>query len=137
MTLTRLSPEGFDIANAWLQHGTIAETAKALKVSENSIVTALKEPTIKSYLDSVYLDMGYRNRNRLGALLDRVIDMKIQEAEESEMWTDKDVIDLITLAHKMRMDEIKATNNTSTTVNVANFNEGSNYGKLMEKLING
>lgn len=135
--LTRISPEGFDIANAWLQYGTIAETANALQVSESSVVTALKEPTIKSYLDSVYLDMGYRNRNKLGALLDKIIDMKIQEAEDSEMWTSKDIIDLITLAHKMRMDEIKATTNTSTTVNVANFNEGSNYGKLMEKLING
>lgn len=137
MTITRLSPEGFDIANAWLQYGTIAETAKALQITENSVVTALKEPTIKSYLDSVYLDMGYRNRNRLGALLDKVIEIKIQEAEDSEMWTSKDIIDLITLAHKMRMDEIKATSTNNTTVNVANFNEGSNYGKLMEKLING
>lgn len=137
MTLTRLSPEGYDIANAWLQYGTIAETAKALQVTENSVVTALKEPTIKTYLDSVYLDMGYRNRNKLGALLDKVIDIKIQEAEDSEMWTSKDIIDLITLAHKMRMDEIKATANNTTTVNVANFNEGSNYGKLMERLIGG
>jgi hypothetical protein len=135
--LTRISPEGYDIANAWLQYGTIAETALALQVPESSVVTALKEPTIKTYLDSVYLDMGYRNRNKLGALLDKIIDLKIQEAEDSEMWTSKDIIDLITLAHKMRMDEIKATTNTSTTVNVANFNEGSNYGKLMEKLING
>lgn len=135
--LTRISPEGFDIANAWLRYGTIAETALALQVPESSVVTALKEPTIKTYLDSVYLDMGYRNRNKLGALLDKIIDIKIQEAEDSEMWTNKDIIDLITLAHKMRMDEIKATTNTSTTVNVANFNEGSNYGKLMEKLING
>jgi hypothetical protein len=135
--LTRISPEGFDIANAWLQYGTIAETAHALQVTESSVVTALKEPTIKSYLDSVYLDMGYRNRNKLGALLDKIIDIKIQEAEDSEMWTSKDIIDLITLAHKMRMDEIKATATNNTTVNVANFNEGSNYGKLMEKLING
>jgi hypothetical protein len=34
------------------------------------------------------------------------------------------------------MDEIKAEKDTNTTVNVANFNEGGNYGKLMEKLLN-
>lgn len=135
MTLTRLTPEGFDIANAWLQYGTVPETAKALQLPEHVVVAALKEKHLKSYLDGVYLDMGYRNRNKLGALLDRMIESKIAEAEESEIWTSKDLFDLISLAHKMRMDEIKAEKENNTTVNVANFNEGGNYGKLMEKLL--
>lgn len=136
MTITRISAEGFEIANAWLQYGTVAETAKALQLPEHVVVSALKEKPLKSYLDGVYLDMGYRNRNKLGALLDRMIEAKIAEAEESEIWTSKDLYDLISLAHKMRMDEIKAEKDTNTTVNVANFNEGGNYGKLMEKLLN-
>jgi hypothetical protein len=137
MTLTRLSPENFDVANAWLQYGNVQDTARALAIPEHVVVSTLKDKQIKAYLDGVYLDMGYRNRHKLGALLDRMIDQKIEEAEESGVFTGKDLYDLIALAHKMRMDEIKAEKaENSTTVNVANFGEG-NYGKLMGKLLEG
>jgi hypothetical protein len=135
MTLTRISPESFDVANAWLQYGNVKDTALALCVPEHVVVTTLKDKQIKSYLDGIYLDMGYRNRHKLGALLDTLIEKKIEEAQESEVWTSKDLYDLIALAHKMRMDEIKAEKSeNNTTVNVANFGEG-NYGKLMERLL--
>lgn len=137
MSLTRLSPENFDVANAWLQYGNVKETAEALMIPEHVVVATLKDKQIKAYLDGVYLDLGYRNRQKLGALLDKIIDQKLEEAEETGIYTSKDLVDLITLAHKMRMDEIKAEKNeNSTTVNVANFGEG-NYGKLMGRLLEG
>ena len=136
MSLTRISPENFDIANAYLQYGTVQEVARVMQLPEHVVVTNINMPQTKAYLDGVYLDMGYRNRSKLGALLDTMIEKKIEEAQESEVWTSKDLFDLISLAHKMRMDEIKALKNegNSTTVNVANFGEGQ-YGKLMERLL--
>lgn len=135
MTLTRISPENFDVANAWLQYGNVKETALALMIPEHTVVAILKEPQIKTYLDGVYMDLGYRNRNKLAQLLDTIIDKKLEEAEETGIYTSKDLFDLISLAHKMRMDEIKAEKSeNNTTVNVANFGEG-NYGKLMSKLL--
>ncbi len=136
--LTRIQPEEFDIANAYLQYGTSDEVAVQLGLPAYKVVEVLERPDIKSYLDGVYLDQGYRNRSKLGALLDRVIEKKLEEAEESEMYTSKDIVDLITLAHKMRIDELKLTKKEqSTTVNVANFGDGSNYGNLMSKLLEG
>lgn len=133
MTLTKLSPEGHDVANAYLQYGTVPETARALMVPEHVVVSTLQKPEIKRYLDGVYLDLGFRNRHKLGALLDKMIEAKIEEAEESGVYTSKDLFDLISLAHKMRMDEIKAEKNEGTTVNVAQF--GGNYDKLMGRLL--
>lgn len=134
--LTRISPEGFDVANAYLEFGTVQETAKQLQIPEHEVVRTLNQREIKTYIDGVYMDLGYRNRSRLGAVLDKMIDQKLEEAEETGVYTGKDLFDLLQFAHKMRMDEIKAEQKVdqSTTVQVANFGEG-NYGKLMDRLL--
>jgi hypothetical protein len=94
----------------------------------------------------VYLDTGYRNRFKLASALDNIIEEKLAEAEESQMYTNKDVADLLQMAHKMRMDEIKAMaemekaklspirQQANIQINELPFGQG-NYGKLMEKLI--
>lgn len=134
--LTRLAPEGFDIANAYLEFGSAEEVARQLDLPVHTVSEMLSKKEVKDYLDGVYLDMGYRNRNKLGALMDKIIESKIKEAEESEIYTSKDLLQVLELAHKMRMDEIKVQEKPQigTNINVANFGEG-NYGKLMEKLL--
>lgn len=134
--LTKLAPEGFDIANAYLEYGTVEKVAQQLQLPQHEVAATLTRRDVKDYLDGIYLDMGYRNRNKLGALLDTMIEAKVTEALETEVYTTKDLFDLISLAHKMRMDELKLTQAQpiGTNVNIANFGEG-NYGKLMEKLI--
>jgi hypothetical protein len=65
------------------------------------------------------------------------------------MYSNKDLADLLQMAHKMRMEELKAqqeteknstriANQTNVQINDAAlpFGQG-NYGKLMEKLLNG
>ncbi len=139
-TLTKITPEGFDIANAWLMYGNIETTAEQLQVPRHEVVRVLQIPEVKRYLDGVYLDMGYRNKNKLGNLLDKIIESKVAEAEESGMWTSKDLLEIIALQHKMRMDEIKASKEAgpgvAVQVNTNNFGD-SNYGRLMDKLISG
>jgi hypothetical protein len=137
MTITKLAPEQFDVANAYLQYGTVETTAEMLQVPTHVVVKILKEPEIKTYLNSIYLDLGYRNRNKLGALLDKMIDAKIEEAEDSGIYTKKDLLELITLAHKMRMDEIKAEQTVTNTVNIANIGQDTAYGRLMQTLLPG
>ena len=91
--------------------------------------------------------MGYRNKNNIASVLDEMIASKLEEAQESGVYSNKDLADLLQMAHKMRMDEIKAqadlvkaeTTNIKTQNNVQineslPFGQG-NYGKLMEKLL--
>ncbi len=93
--------------------------------------------------------MGYRNKNNIASLLDEMIQSKLEEAQESGVYSSKDLADLLQMAHKMRMDEIKAqaelekvsSSNIKNQTNVQ-INEGvpfgqGNYGKLMDKLLNG
>ena len=145
--LTTISPEGLEVANSYLQFGNINAVVQSLGVSENQVVELLNKREVKKYIDTVYLDIGYRNRNNIAGLLDDMIESKLDEAKETGVYSSKDLADLLQMAHKMRMDEIKAqadlekaqATNVKSQTNVQ-INEGvpfgqGNYGKLMEKLL--
>jgi hypothetical protein len=145
--LVKISPEGLEVANCYLQHGSIDTVSAMMQVPHNTVVTLLNQREVKQYIDTIYLDMGYRNRNSIGSLLDEMIESKLEEARESGVFSSKDLADLLQMAHKMRMDEIKAQtdlqkvesgnikNQTNVQINEAvPFGQG-NYGKLMEKLL--
>lgn len=141
--LASISPEGFDVANAYLYYGTIKDTAEQLDIPAHKVVSVIQRPEVKRYLDGVYLDMGYRNRTAIGQVLDTMIESKLKDAEESGIYTKEDLFKLLELAHKMRIDEIKLTgpNIPHTAVQInhqgdSHFGDTA-YGKLMEKLIAG
>jgi hypothetical protein len=144
---TRISPEGLEVANAYLELGNIQAVCIRLKLDEGECSEILAKREVKSYVDQVYLDTGYRNRFKLAEALDDLIDKKMEEADESEIYSNKDLADLLQMAHKMRMDEIKAqvdlekakASNVKNQINIQNngelpFGQG-NYGELMKKLL--
>ena len=145
--ITTISPEGIEVANTYLQYGNIREVCNYLGVREDKVVSILNKREVKQYIDTVYLDMGYRNRNNLASVMDDMIASKLEEAVETGIYSKKDLADLLQMAHKMRMDEIKAQAELEKATTVRNqtnvqINEGipfgqGNYGKLMEKLLNG
>ena len=144
---TKMSPEGLEIANSYLEHGSIPAVASKLRVSQNEVSEVLNKREIKQYIDTVFLDTGYRNRFKLSETLDMLIEKKLEESEETQIYTNKDMADLIQMAHKMRMEEIKAqtemekakAQTVKTQVNIQD-NSGSpfgqgNYGELIKKLM--
>jgi|TARA_B110000444_G_scaffold256675_1_gene293522 hypothetical protein len=144
---TKMSPEGLEIANSYLEHGSIPAVASKLRVSQNEVSEVLNKREIKQYIDTVFLDTGYRNRFKLSETLDMLIEKKLEESEETQIYTNKDMADLIQLAHKMRMEEIKAQTEmekakamtVKTQVNIQDnsgtpFGQG-NYGELIKKLM--
>ena len=145
--LTTISPEGLEVANSYLTFGNLRAVVEQLGVQENKVVELLNKREVKKYIDTVYLDMGYRIKNNIACLLDEMIESKLEEAKESGVYSNKDLADLLQMAHKMRMDEIKAqaelekaqATNVKSQTNVQ-INEGlpfgqGNYGKLMDKLL--
>ena len=142
-----ISPEGLEIDNSYLQFGNIRAVSDHLRIPEDKIATLLNKREVKKYIDTVFLDQGYRNKNTIGTLLDEMIASKLEDAQESGIYSNKDLADLLQMAHKMRMDEIKAqadlekvqasTIRTQNNVQINSevpFGQG-NYGKLMEKLL--
>jgi molybdenum cofactor biosynthesis enzyme len=148
--VTTISPEGLEVANCYLQYGNIRAVCEYMGVPENKVVDILNKREVKKYIDTVYLDMGFRNKNNIASVLDEMIKSKLEEAQETGIYSSKDLADLMLMAHKMRMDELKAQaellkaestnirNQTNVQINDASlpFGQG-NYGKLMEKLLNG
>lgn len=147
--LTTISPEGLEVANCYLQFGNIRAVCDYMQVPEDKVVSLLNKREVKKYIDTVYLDMGYRNKNNIATVLDEMITSKLEEAQESGVYSNKDLADLLQMAHRMRMDEIKAqadllkaeSTNIKNQTNIQ-VNEGvpfgqGNYGKLMERLLQG
>lgn len=143
--LVPISPEGLEIANCYLVLGNIKGVSQELSIPEHTVTEWLGKREVKKYIDQVYLDTGYRNRNNIASLLDEMIASKLEEAQESGIYTKKDLYDLLVLAQKIRESELKSQNETSkigSQTNVQINDAGglfgqSNYGKLMESLING
>ena len=144
---TKMSPEGLEIANAYLELGNTFSSLRSFRSRREYSTRVFRKKRNKQYIDQVYLDTGYRNRFKLANALDDIIERKLEEAEESQIYTNKDLADLLQMAHKMRMDEIKAMaelekaksssikNQTNVQINSEMpFGQG-NYGKLMEKLL--
>lgn len=144
--ITKISPEGIEVANTYLLFGNIKAVSEQLAVPEHKVAEIVNSREVKKYIDAVYLDTGYRNRNNIASLLDEMIMSKLEEAQESGMYTSKDLFDLLSLAHKMRMDELKhqenegkttVKNQTNVQINDGNPFGSGNYGALMEKLLQG
>jgi phage terminase small subunit len=125
----------------------MAAAAANLGITEDTVSEALNKREIKQYIDTVYLDTGYRNRFKLSETLDLLIEKKLEEADETEIYTNKDMADLLALAHKMRIEEMKAQTefekakaiNIKNQVNIQDnsglpFGQG-NYGQLLKKLL--
>ncbi len=135
----QIAPEGIEVANAYLTYGSMEEAANQLCLPLEKVEAVLNRADVKRYIDNIYLDKGYRNRHKLGALMDKIIESKLEECNASEVYSSKDIVDILQIAHKMRMEEIKALttnvkNQTNIQVNEAPFG-GGNYGELMKKLL--
>jgi phage terminase small subunit len=66
----------------------------------------VNKPEIQRYITEVYLNSGYRNRFKIAEVMDTIIEKKLQEMEEAEIGSSKDIMEIMQAAHKMRMDEI-------------------------------
>lgn len=143
-----ISPEGLEVAQAYLTCRDIGETARVLGLPAHVVSNELSSREVRRYVDNVFMDVGYRNKYKLGNALDTIIDMKMEEIDESEIGSSKDISELLTLAHKFRMDElnleikreqlhVSATKIEAGTVNNVQINDtgGTNYNNLLATLM--
>ena len=80
--VTKMSPEGLEIANAYLELGNLPSVCARLSIDENTVQEYLGKREIKQYIDQVYLDTGYRNRFKLASTLDTIIEEKLSELKK-------------------------------------------------------
>lgn len=141
-----IEPESLKIIEVYLENGSdIGETALALGVSKELVASHLNKKESRDYLNTLFVNAGFRNREKFFDLMDAIIDKKLEEAEDSGIYSNLDLVELLEKMHKMKMAEISMeiklaesqkahapTNQTNIQIN-----GGDNYQKLLDKLITG
>ena len=90
----------------------------------------IEKKEVKSYIDSVFATQGYLNRIKRVALINRVIDQKIEEAMETGIYSKKDLLDW--MKHLQEVETGLKPKNTGPAVAI----QVNNYDKLMKDLMN-
>lgn len=141
-----ISPEGAEVANTYLANAcSVLATSDQLNIPTHEVSAILDQPLVKNYVYGILRENGYRHMVKIAEKMDEIVEKKLEELDEAEIGSNKDIADLLHLAHKMRVDmaNILQKDNpakqgpvtqSNTQVNV--YGEGA-YGRLMEKLING
>jgi ribosomal protein S8 len=143
MELALIAPEQLEVANTYLQTLDLNKTAELLSMSTVEVSSYLRKTEIKNYINTVFMEQGYINKFRLSDTLNDLIQTKLDELREAGVSSNKDILELLQFAHKMRIDELqlelqlekaKATTNIKNQKNVQINAYGENYAKLMEEL---
>ena len=141
-----ISPESLEIANSYLTTQNMQKTANDLCIPVDQVSEALDRREVRAYIDNIFLDVGFNNRFRLRDVMDTIIQKKLQELDEADVGSGKDIADLLALSHKMTMEQLdrqlqleklRAGNSVKTQVNmqVNDYGGDTKYGSLISKLL--
>lgn len=142
--ITLISPEGLKVAEAYIANGQdIGRTATHLNLPVAEVERLLNKRETRAYVDRLFLESGFRNRDKIGSLIDEIINHKLEELADTQMGSGKDILEILQFAHKLRMDEMamqikmmEIENKAPTLqINQQINNHGSNYNSLLEKLL--
>jgi hypothetical protein len=148
----QISPENLEIANCFLELQDSQQVADALDVPVDFVTRVLARSEIKSYVNQVFYEVGFNNRFKMRDLMDTLIKKKLADMSESETGSNKDILDIIALSHKMTMEQmdreialekLRQTNQSAAVKNQVNvqindgIGDGTKYGALISKLISG
>lgn len=145
------SPEGLELAESYLTHGSAKGVSEDMGLPVEVVAKELQKPEIRTYINQVFLEAGFRNRNQFFGLLDHMINEKLKESEETGMVTDEDLLTVLEKVHKMKMAEmameikmmeaqakINGTNKPVQQTNIQNnFGGSDGMNSLMQQLAGG
>lgn len=124
-----LDPAILTVANEYLSGESIDTIAKNHALTMDQVTAIIERKDVRSYVDSVYLSQGYLNRVKRLALINRVVDKKMQEAIESDVYSKKDLLDWMKL-----LNDMETSARPKRDVGVA-IQVNNNYDSLMKDLL--
>ena len=131
-----LAPEALEIANKNIECMDIEKTALALKIDTHLVAEYVSRPVVRQYINEVFMNTGYRNRFKLGSLLDRIIDKKLEELEEAGLSSNKDILEIIETLLRLRRDEYSISNPSSKQTNIQINNTNNNpYAEFTKYIV--
>jgi hypothetical protein len=124
-----LDPVLLAIANDYLAGKSIDTIADEYGVSQDRVTTVIEKREVKAYIDNVFATQGYLNRVRRIALINSVIDQKVQEAVETGIYSKKDLLDW--MKHIAEVEATLKPQQKGPAVAV----QINNYDRLMKDLL--
>lgn len=143
-----IDPESLELANTYLQNPDIQAVANELDISPELVTQILAKREVKAYIDSVFFNMGFNNRFQMRKLMDNIIRKKLQDMDEAETGSTKDITEILALSHKMtielmdkeiQLEKLRHSQTAKVQTNIQiNNNEGigTNYSSLLQQLMN-
>jgi len=140
-----IAAEDQEVIEAYLRIGDTKMTADQLSISPYEVTAVLSKKPVKDYLTTLYTESGFRNRNEIAQTLDNIIRNKLEEMEEAEATSNKDIVDILYTMHKIKMEELQflermEKNNPSVQNNKQNNiylggDGAENYRNLMKEIV--
>lgn len=141
-----ISPEALEVANAFLGCQDMQQVSSDLGIPLEIVSEMMSRREVKAYIDHVFIEAGFNNRFKIREIMDVIIKKKMQELDEADIGSTKDIADLLALSHKMTMEHLdkqiqleklrSGSNAPKTQVNIQENNYGdSKYGSLLQKLL--
>jgi len=124
-----LDPVVLAIANDYLSGKSIETIADEYGITADRVTAVVEKREVKTYIDNVFATQGYLNRARRIALINQVIDQKVQDAIETGIYSKKDLLDWM-----KHLAEVEATlkpqaKGPAVAVQI------NNYDRLMKDLL--
>lgn len=140
--IEKISPEGLRVAEAYLEYGQDAiATANALQLPVDEVDRLLNKRETKAYIDRIYHESGFRNRQRMGELMDTIIAKKLEEMDDTGLGSQKDIIEILQAAHKMKMEQMQLEMKLNeqkapgVQINTQINNGGTKYNELLDRIM--
>ena len=141
--ITVISPVGMEVAHAYLSHKhDVHATAEAMGLPIEKVVSLLEKKETQRYIDRIFNESGFRNRERMGGVWDEIIASKLEEMDETGLGSGKDIVEILEKAHKFAMDQmkmqielIKAQQGSAPAIQVNNNTQNNNYNSLLSKIL--
>jgi hypothetical protein len=124
-----LDPVLLAIANDYLSGKSITTIADEYGISSDRVTATLDKREVKAYIDGVFSTQGYLNRVRRIALINAVIEQKVQDALETGIYSKKDLLDWMKHLNDVEAQIKPANKGPAVAIQV------NNYDKLMKDLL--
>jgi hypothetical protein len=124
-----LDPVLLAIANDYLAGKSIDIIADEYGISGDRVTTVIEKREVKAYIDNVFATQGYLNRVRRIALINSVIDQKVQEAVETGIYSKKDLLDWMKHIAEVEATLKPVAKGPAVAVQI------NNYDRLMKDLL--
>ena len=140
-----IPPENLEVANCYLATQSISEVSRLLEMPTHMVSDILSRKDIRSYIDNVFMDVGFNSQFKMAEVVDTVINKKLQELAEADVGSGKDIIEILAFKHKMNMDYLdkqiklatlqQSSIRSQVNVQVNEMAGGTNYSSLISKLV--